>query len=623
MHLLAGLVQQALDPASSDFLSGLDVLPADAQGQRLRESLQSVHALASNARGQRMLTLALSETAAAISSLREGGNVLREIVTRTRAIVGTDMAYISLNDPEKRETRITETDGVWTQAYRDIRMPFGTGVLGNVARADGPIQVADYLQAVSLAHLEHIDDAVAKEGVKALLGAPMRIGGDIIGALMVADRWAHEFSEEQIFAVEALANQAAVALDNLERLAELTESMRSLETANRDKESSIARLKRLAATDDELFAALSSSEGLPGLATRISQILGRPTRLLDLTVRIDAGDVGGEKLHAARALIPASRHTNAPVTATLEDGTTVVVMASVIEGEALGGVLVEGEAAADDEAILRRAALVLGTFISHSDASRHNRQRQRVELLATLISPPAEGLRQHTATSAAAYGLEDGSPFRVAIVDGALRSLTDFEEALEVDLGEQLLRGHFDDRLYLGAPEQVFAWIADFLGKPGARRWGGVRMAHSEPLAALSEIGAGFALAERVLTAARSLPQAGNVVGWQSLGTIGIFLANADSQVTQSALRGSLGPLLDYDRSNGTQLCDTALCYLDEGRNIARTAQELVVHPNTVRQRLERIESLLGPDWNNGRRALDHHVLLVVARLLDGSPAKH
>ncbi|NKX53050.1 helix-turn-helix domain-containing protein [Arthrobacter mobilis] len=620
-HVL-DLLEQALDPATAEFSARLDRLPADARGLRMREGLRSVRNLAAGARRQRMLTLALSDTAAAISSLREGDNALREIVTRTRAIVGTDMAYISLNDPGRGETRITETDGVWTQAYRDIRMPFNTGVLGRVARADGPIQVSDYLAAMSVEHLEHIDAAVAKEGVKAILGAPMRIGGDIIGALLVADRWSHEFSQDQIFAVEALANQAAVALDNLERLAELTDSMTRLETANRDKQSSIGRLERLAAADEELFAALSSAEGLPGLAARLSSILGRQTRLLNLTVRIDAGDVGGERLHAARALIPASRHTNAPVTGTLEDGTAVVVMASVIEGETLGGVLVEGELSADDDSILRRAALVLGTFISHSNASRRERERQRAELLATLISPPSDGLRRHTATAAAAYGVEDGSPFRVALVDGAPRSLVDFEESLEANLGEQLLRAHFNDRLYLAAPERVFGWMADFLGRRGARQWGGVRMAHSETLDSLAAIGAEFALAERILTASRSLPQAGNVVGWRSLGTIGIFLANADSQVTQSALRSSLGPLLDYDAAHGTQLCDTALCYLDEGRNIARTAAALVVHQNTVRQRLERIDSLLGSDWNAGRRALDHHVLLVVARLLAGTPAR-
>lgn len=618
MKTFVEILENALSVEPSELEISMDSLPADADGQRWRHALRKVNALSSTSRRQKLLTHVLSDTAVAISSLRDGQNTLREIVTRTRAIVGTDMAYISLNDQELGETRITETDGVWTQAYREIRMPFNTGLLGSVASADGPIQVADYLGSAGLAHIGPIDDAVAKEGVKAILGAPLRVGGDIIGALLVADRRSHEFTEDQIFAVEALANQAAVALDNLARLGELTNSMRQLERAHQESNKSIERLQHLSRADELLFSSLTSSAGLPGLATQLGKILGRTTRLLDLTVRFDVSDAGGESLHAARTLLPASRHTNGPVTGVLSDGTPVVVMAAVIEGETLGGVVVEGNVGDDDDSILRRAALVLGTFISHSNASRRDDERARAELLATLISSASGALPEQAVIAAAEYGIRDGSLFRVAIVDATTRSLRDFEEALEVNLGAQLLRAHINDHLYIAASEKVFEWISDFMSKRGARHWGGARMAHSESLERVASVGAEFALAERILVAARAVPQAGRVLSWRSLGTIGIFLANADSQVTQSALNASLGPLLQYDATNGSQLRETALCYLDEGRNIARTANELMIHQNTVRQRLDRIDSLLGVEWSSGRAALDNHVLLVVSQLLEG-----
>ena len=54
--------------------------------------------------------------------------------------------------------------------------------------------------------------------------------------------------------------------------------------------------------------------------------------------------------------------------------------------------------------------------------------------------------------------------------------------------------------------------------------------------------------------------------------------------------------LADYDRERRTQLLDTLERYLRDRRSIATTARALYVHPNTLRQRLNRIEELSGLD---------------------------
>jgi len=57
--------------------------------------------------------------------------------------------------------------------------------------------------------------------------------------------------------------------------------------------------------------------------------------------------------------------------------------------------------------------------------------------------------------------------------------------------------------------------------------------------------------------------------------------------------------LADYDRERRTQLLDTLERYLRDRRSIATTARALYVHPNTLRQRLNRIEELSGLDLAN------------------------
>ena len=49
-------------------------------------------------------------------------------------------------------------------------------------------------------------------------------------------------------------------------------------------------------------------------------------------------------------------------------------------------------------------------------------------------------------------------------------------------------------------------------------------------------------------------------------------------------------------RERRTQLVDTLERYLRDRRSIATTARALYVHPNTLRQRLSRIEELSGLD---------------------------
>ena len=72
-----------------------------------------------------------------------------------------------------------------------------------------------------------------------------------------------------------------------------------------------------------------------------------------------------------------------------------------------------------------------------------------------------------------------------------------------------------------------------------------------------------------------------------------LALLSADPERTRWFVAEELGDLAGA----GTALADlreTALCYLDSGRNLMDTARRLHVHRNTVVYRLAKIERLLG-----------------------------
>lgn len=614
----ATMIATALELPPEEFQATVDGTSGETLTPDVRSALLRVNQLATASRSHRYLARALSEAAAGITSLRDRRDTLRQIVSTTRRITGADMAYISLNDPGGNETRIIETEGVGTQEYRGIRMPLDTGVLGRVAKANGPIQVSDYLNDPDLDHIPDIDAAVAKEGVRAIMGSPLRVGGNIIGALMVAERQAHRFTTSQVLAVEALANQAAVALDNLRLLEEVTSSLQRLESVQAQNHSYIHRLETLAHADDQLFTNMTSKKGLPGLAHCLEELLGHKVDVFNANMRLILPHRPPEDSAAVRHLLAESSTTNAPARGMLNTTEHVTVMASMVENQLLGGIAVHGPLTEDQHSVLKRAALVLGTVISYADVSRRDRERQRSELLTALLYPPREGLTAPTIKQAEQHGLRNSFPFRLIAVHGTTEALREVDNQLETRLGDQYLRSTIHDHLCLVVPETVHKWVVEHFTTISENANKLLLMAHSEPISRLESLPDELALTDRVLHAALSLGVTDKVVSWTSLGAIGILLANTDEETIHAALGKSIKPLIQYDSTHHTALRDSALAFLDSGQNVSNTAKALVIHPNTVRQRLERIDALLGDNWRQGRRALDMHILLIVSKAMAG-----
>src|SRR5690606_14449199 len=112
-------------------------------------------------------------------------------------------------------------------------------VLGRVAQAGGPAQTSDYASDSALVHDDEVDRIVAAEGVQAILGAPMRSNGQVIGALLAANRFVREFSAEQVYIAQTLANLAAVAIDNMDEVAVLETGIEVLRASHRETEAEL------------------------------------------------------------------------------------------------------------------------------------------------------------------------------------------------------------------------------------------------------------------------------------------------------------------------------------------------------------------------------------------------
>lgn len=75
--------------------------------------------------------------------------------------------------------------------------------------------------------------------------------------------------------------------------------------------------------------------------------------------------------------------------------------------------------------------------------------------------------------------------------------------------------------------------------------------------------------------------------------------------------------LYAYDQANGTKYCETLLAYLALERNALLTAKALYLHRNTLRNRLGKIEQIIGTDLDNVDERI--HLMISLGMLIHAS----
>lgn len=108
--------------------------------------------------------VALFDTAGEIAALQDLDAVLQAIVRRARRLLGTDVAYLTLKDPDAGDTYMRVTDGSVAASFQRVRIPLGLGLGGLVAQTATPYSTPNYPEDQQFRHTTEIDSAVRDEG---------------------------------------------------------------------------------------------------------------------------------------------------------------------------------------------------------------------------------------------------------------------------------------------------------------------------------------------------------------------------------------------------------------------------------------------------------------------------
>ncbi|MEU2655914.1 cytochrome P450 [Streptomyces sp. NPDC007325] len=239
---------------------------------------------------------ALFATAHDLAGLRDLDAVLRAIVQRARALLGTEVAYLSLNDPAAGDTYMRVTEGSVSARFQQLRLGMGEGLGGLVAQTARPYVTDDYFDDERFQHTRTIDTAVRDEGLVAILGVPLTLGSQVIGVLFAADRRARVFEREQVALLGSFAAHAAVAIDTANLLAETRSALAELERANDIIRAHSAGIERAAEVHDRLSELVLRGGGVHDVTEAVSEVLGGTVEFTETT----AGAVCWALYQAAR-----------------------------------------------------------------------------------------------------------------------------------------------------------------------------------------------------------------------------------------------------------------------------------------------------------------------------------
>ncbi|WP_171990974.1 GAF domain-containing protein [Streptomyces sp. JHA26] len=557
---------------------------------------------------------ALFETAHDLAGLRDLDAVLRAIVQRARSLLGTDVAYLSLNDPARGDTYMRVTEGSVAARFQQLRLGMGEGLGGLVAQTARPYVTDDYFKDARFQHTRTIDTGVRDEGLVAILGVPLMLGHHVIGVLFAADRRARVFEREQIALLGSFAALAAAAIDTANLLAETRSALAELERANAIIKDRSGVIERASDVHDRLAELVLRGGGVHDVAAAVSQVLAGTVEFTEATA------APARALEASRAEGHAVRH---------DDDWIAAVAAG---GELLGALVLRGHPGLDpvDQLTLERAAMVTSLLLLARRSAAEAEQRVRGELLDDLLDARdrdprllrERARRLHADLDAThvvlAARLDTVAPDADQEADARRRlwaaashlAATRHGLAAARDGGTVLLLP-LDGRD--GATELARRTARDL----GAAVHEAVTVGASAPvedLAARPEtVAAAYTEARRCQDALRLLNRSGDGAAAEDFGFLGLLLAG-DRDVAGFVDR-TIGQVVAYDERRGTELLRTLDAYFACGMSPARTKDELHVHVNTVAQRLERVGRLLGDDWQSPARTLEIQLALRLHRL--------
>jgi diguanylate cyclase (GGDEF)-like protein len=163
------------------------------------------------------------ELGKALTSSLQLDQVLRTIMEKINEVLRPDTWSLLLMDMEKHELYFQIATGTGAEALKDVRIQLGQGVAGWVAQSGEAVVVPDTTKDSRF--FSRVDEKT-KMATRSIVAVPVRFREQCLGVIELINCIGPEgFSQRDLALLEALADYAAIAIENarhVQRIHELT-----------------------------------------------------------------------------------------------------------------------------------------------------------------------------------------------------------------------------------------------------------------------------------------------------------------------------------------------------------------------------------------------------------------
>jgi sugar diacid utilization regulator/GAF domain-containing protein len=480
---------------------------------------------------------------------------------------------------------------------------------GRRARGESPTSRAlRFARPVTIVDVESDPECVpyrslfAQQGVRSMLCFPLVTPKGPVGVLNCYWKAAHGFSADLEIFLAAFANMAAMAVQTAMLHLEERATIAQLQEANRQLEHQSEALSRADVAHRMMMDAALNRTDLEDVATTLAELIGRGIVITATDGRILGSSSGAdEEVGGPAAHVSAVRVTDA-------DAATI----SVAPG---AQPLTEFEAR-----LIEQATIIAAILLSGQKMAQEAAWRVRRDILDDLLLTPHRLDHAQMSERARRLGIDLHRPHNLIVVRTLANDQAD--EELWLRRIESVVSAHnplgihtmvlgvaviFHPRDAVGVSVDQ---LARHLGAALAELGDEVRaqIAISHDCEQVTDFSASFQAARRALDLRPESP----LIDVRRLGIFRVLLTSPQPEALAAFAADILAPLKsDGDKEN--LLLTTLASYLRHNGFVQATAQELFVHPNTVRYRIRRAEELLGLSLEDQARRLEIELALAVS----------
>lgn len=198
---------------------------------------------------------ALNKISKAITSDLYLEDILKLIVSLTAGVMNAKICALWLLDEEKKELKIRATQAMSEEYLKERTLKIGEGIVGLVAESRKYIVILDVTKDER--YKEKI--LAKKENLVSMLSVPMMVKDRLIGVINVYTVEPYKFTKSDIELLSAVANQAAVAIENTELMVKTKIVQEELESRKKIEKAKGILMKEQGMSEEDAYNLMRKS----------------------------------------------------------------------------------------------------------------------------------------------------------------------------------------------------------------------------------------------------------------------------------------------------------------------------------------------------------------------------